>query len=654
MDENGHAKSEAGWRFKNYKARQDQNQTSSQSETISNKAGSSTNLEEKESNNKRKTNPDDLFYPRFLQAKQDGEGDQVRRGVKLGETKNGASASSIFSHEDDPEVTKILAKQEPMPKRRMLTRSSQMVLSDGRLPPAQDDEEMAQPMSYDEKRQLSLDINNLVKLPGGGEKIGLVVKLIQSMEPSLQEISADEIEVDFAALKPSTLRELERYVSTCLKTSDEVESNRFLPKGSVRKFESKASPKISLDSPTSPTPTSKFYQRPEPIFSSGSSPPAGAGGSLRMGSQKKDPSKLDKVLGYLDSTKEDTKVASCDIEEQKVEISPGLLETSTEEKSPELQAAGFAEPDALKSRLVHVNYDNPIKQIASLSPTQQSKYTILDPEQPGGELEGQALGEEEKEIAKAAFERAKVEIAAKTGALRGLQNQKEDAAKKITELQSKTKEVQIKIESKKRSLEEAEKERQIAEVKLVEVEEEEQMIKKKRRKMQSILQEKEDTEVLLKMDVRQQVEKLAKQEEKVKNAEKVVEDLQRQIKALPEAPGYNPYMLKQLDDQISERKEELECPVCFHECSPPIYTCAAQHLICGNCRPKLQHCGICSAPYEKMLRHRYAEKEHKQLASLCTQRDLLRQRLAGRNQDQVVAGVNPDATVPCVPGDIEK
>ena len=584
MDENGHAKSEAGWRFKNYKARQDQNQTSSQSETISNKAGSSTNLEEKESNNKRKTNPDDLFYPRFLQAKQDGQGDQVRRGVKLGETKNGASASSIFSHEDDPEVTKILAKQEPMPKRRMLTRSSQMVLSDGRLPPAQDDEEMAQPMSYDEKRQLSLDINNLVKLPGGGEKIGLVVKLIQSMEPSLQEISADEIEVDFAALKPSTLRELERYVSTCLKTSDEVESNRFLPKGSVRKFESKASPKISLDSPTSPTPTSKFYQRPEPIFSSGSSPPAGAGGSLRMGLPKKDPSKLDKVLGYLDSTKEDTKVASCDIEEQKVEISPGLLETSTEEKSPELQAAGFAEPDALKSRLVHVNYDNPIKQIASLSPTQQSKYTILDPEQPGGELEGQALGEEEKEIAKAAFERAKVEIAAKTGALRGLQNQKEDAAKKITELQSKTKEVQIKIESKKRSLEEAEKERQIAEVKLVEVEEEEQMIKKKRRKMQSILQEKEDTEVLLKMDVRQQVEKLAKQEEKVKNAEKVVEDLQRQIKALPEAPGYNPYMLKQLDDQISERKEELECPVCFHECSPPIYTCAAQHLICGNCR----------------------------------------------------------------------
>ena len=584
MDENGHAKSEAGWRFKNYKARQDRNQTSSQSETISNKAGSSTNLEEKESNNKRKTNPDDLFYPRFLQAKQDGQGDQVRRGVKLGETKNGASASSIFSHEDDPEVTKILAKQEPMPKRRMLTRSSQMVLSDGRLPPAQDDEEMAQPMSYDEKRQLSLDINNLVKLPGGGEKIGLVVKLIQSMEPSLQEISADEIEVDFAALKPSTLRELERYVSTCLKTSDEVESNRFLPKGSVRKFESKASPKISLDSPTSPTPTSKFYQRPEPIFSSGSSPPAGAGGSLRMGLPKKDPSKLDKVLGYLDSTKEDTKVASCDIEEQKVEISPGLLETSTEEKSPELQAAGFAEPDALKSRLVHVNYDNPIKQIASLSPTQQSKYTILDPEQPGGELEGQALGEEEKEIAKAAFERAKVEIAAKTGALRGLQNQKEDAAKKITELQSKTKEVQIKIESKKRSLEEAEKERQIAEVKLVEVEEEEQMIKKKRRKMQSILQEKEDTEVLLKMDVRQQVEKLAKQEEKVKNAEKVVEDLQRQIKALPEAPGYNPYMLKQLDDQISERKEELECPVCFHECSPPIYTCAAQHLICGNCR----------------------------------------------------------------------
>lgn len=67
-------------------------------------------------------------------------------------------------------------------------------------------------MSYDEKRQLSLDIN---KLPG--EKLGRVVYIIQSREPSLRDTNPEEIEIDFETLKPSTLRELERYVMTCLR-----------------------------------------------------------------------------------------------------------------------------------------------------------------------------------------------------------------------------------------------------------------------------------------------------------------------------------------------------------------------------------------------------------------------------------------------------
>ncbi|KAG7469598.1 hypothetical protein MATL_G00130600 [Megalops atlanticus] len=67
-------------------------------------------------------------------------------------------------------------------------------------------------MSYDEKRQLSLDIN---KLPG--EKLGRVVHIIQSREPSLRDSNPEEIAIDFETLKPSTLRELERYVMTCLR-----------------------------------------------------------------------------------------------------------------------------------------------------------------------------------------------------------------------------------------------------------------------------------------------------------------------------------------------------------------------------------------------------------------------------------------------------
>ncbi|XP_028307198.1 bromodomain-containing protein 4-like isoform X2 [Gouania willdenowi] len=68
------------------------------------------------------------------------------------------------------------------------------------------------PMSYEEKRQLSLDIN---KLPG--DKLGRVVHIIQTREPSLKNSNPDEIEIDFETLKPSTLRELEKYVSSCLR-----------------------------------------------------------------------------------------------------------------------------------------------------------------------------------------------------------------------------------------------------------------------------------------------------------------------------------------------------------------------------------------------------------------------------------------------------
>ncbi|XP_064004061.1 bromodomain testis-specific protein isoform X2 [Pogoniulus pusillus] len=87
-------------------------------------------------------------------------------------------------------------------------KSMQQVL----LPPKSDDEDGAKPMNYDEKRQLSLDIN---KLPG--DKLAKVVHIIQSGEPSLRNSDPDEMEIDFETLKSSTLRELQKYVATCLR-----------------------------------------------------------------------------------------------------------------------------------------------------------------------------------------------------------------------------------------------------------------------------------------------------------------------------------------------------------------------------------------------------------------------------------------------------
>ncbi|CRL04480.1 CLUMA_CG017560, isoform B [Clunio marinus] len=75
-----------------------------------------------------------------------------------------------------------------------------------------EEEDTAKPMSYDEKRQLSLDINMLP-----GDKLGRVVHIIQNREPSLRDSNPDEMEIDFETLMPSTLRELEAYVAQCLR-----------------------------------------------------------------------------------------------------------------------------------------------------------------------------------------------------------------------------------------------------------------------------------------------------------------------------------------------------------------------------------------------------------------------------------------------------
>lgn len=75
------------------------------------------------------------------------------------------------------------------------------------------------PMSYDEIRQLSMDINGLP-----GDKLGRVVHIIQAREPNLQgkDATPEEIEIHFETLKPGTLRELQRYVIDCQKEIKKV------------------------------------------------------------------------------------------------------------------------------------------------------------------------------------------------------------------------------------------------------------------------------------------------------------------------------------------------------------------------------------------------------------------------------------------------
>lgn len=113
-----------------------------------------------------------------------------------------------------PPAKQAQQKKAPAKKANSTTVAGRQLKKGGKQASASydsEEEEGGLPMSYDEKRQLSLDIN---RLPG--EKLGRVVHIIQSREPSLRDSNPDEIEIDFETLKPTTLRELERYVKSCL------------------------------------------------------------------------------------------------------------------------------------------------------------------------------------------------------------------------------------------------------------------------------------------------------------------------------------------------------------------------------------------------------------------------------------------------------
>ncbi|XP_053492062.1 bromodomain testis-specific protein isoform X3 [Ictalurus furcatus] len=123
-----------------------------------------------------------------------------------------------------------------------------------------EEEELALPMSYEEKRRLSLDIN---KLPG--DKLGKVVNIIKAREPMLRDTDPEEIEIDFETLKPTTLRALEAFVMTCLrkKPKGPGQKNPPKPKGEKTKETGKQNASEELNS-TKKTKTKSDFMAAEP------------------------------------------------------------------------------------------------------------------------------------------------------------------------------------------------------------------------------------------------------------------------------------------------------------------------------------------------------------------------------------------------------
>ncbi|XP_073214326.1 bromodomain testis-specific protein [Lepidochelys kempii] len=131
---------------------------------------------------------------------------------KKGKSKKGKRGKEKSKHKYVNQKKKKLKQKKKLKKKLSLNIQSKKTKQQVSLAHKSEDEDSAKPMNYDEKRQLSLDIN---KLPG--DKLGKVVYIIQSREPSLRNSNPDEIEIDFETLKASTLRELEKYVMACLR-----------------------------------------------------------------------------------------------------------------------------------------------------------------------------------------------------------------------------------------------------------------------------------------------------------------------------------------------------------------------------------------------------------------------------------------------------
>merc|ERR1712156_1356155 len=73
-------------------------------------------------------------------------------------------------------------------------------------------------------------------------------------------------------------------------------------------------------------------------------------------------------------------------------------------------------------------------------------------------------------------------------------------------------------------------------------------------------------------------------------------------------------MIKFLEQIAAEKEKDLECPICLETAIVPIFSCSESHVICSQCRPKVQRCPECRVLYKGLpRRHRFAEKTAKEL-----------------------------------------
>jgi len=246
--------------------------------------------------------------------------------------------------------------------------------------------------------------------------------------------------------------------------------------------------------------------------------------------------------------------------------------------------------------------------------------------------------EQEKDVAKIAEQaskKMKLEVSAKVREMESLKVQREAAVQKAKFISSAIEKTQNEVEQDREVLRRYEEGEEFDKKRIERLNTEQQRIQKEKeeiirgqRQRQRVIQQYRSILRSMEGKTRTLKEKLEETNINVRNLEKDLADI-------PSAHGFSQDVVSLLDNQIAAKRKELVCPVCLEEAVPPIYSCIAQHLVCANCRPRLEQCGICRVPYEEMLRHRYAEKDHQQMVELGRQQTDLRHKLAKRSHDEV-------------------
>ena len=118
--------------------------------------------------------------------------------------------------------------------------------------------------------------------------------------------------------------------------------------------------------------------------------------------------------------------------------------------------------------------------------------------------------------------------------------------------------------------------------------------------------------------------KLWKFKDQVRNIQENNRTIQKESKKensteIPENP-----LLEVLNEHIASKTRDLECPVCMEVAKPPapLFMCQDSHLICSECKPRLDKCPTCRLTYnDPVLKNRLAENSRDELTKLRKQRD---------------------------------